>query len=284
MDTAQDVMTKKVITCKPSDTILEARDIIIKHRISRVVVIDTKNRPVGIITQKDIVNFLFADKSSRSLEEIPAEEVMNKKLVTLTPTTHISQIATTMVKKKISSLIVVDEKNELKGIITKADIVMYLASLPTGIYGLRDFITLNPITVRRSDSIFKAAALMDKNKVSRVVVISNENKSIGIITLADLVMTSPLVKPERVSTKGNAIIVKGFITLPVMVHLLTVGDIMTGNPIIINKDSDLTDAAKLMTRHRISGLPVTDNNGELVGIITRTDLTRAVASIKQGEP
>jgi len=56
---------------------------------------------------------------------------------------------------------------------------------------------------------------------------------------------------------------------------------MTANPISIEQDADLADAARLMARHNISGLPVTNNNGKLVGIITKSDITRATATLKQ---
>ena len=68
---------------------------------------------------------------------------------------------------------------------------------------------------------------------------------------------------------------------PKSVHLLTAVDIMTANPIVVNKDADLTAAAKLMARRAISGLPVIDGNGKLVGIVTLSDITRAVASLRR---
>jgi IMP dehydrogenase len=56
---------------------------------------------------------------------------------------------------------------------------------------------------------------------------------------------------------------------------------MTANPISIDKDANLADAAKLMAKHNISGLPVTENTGKLVGIVTKSDITRATASLKK---
>jgi IMP dehydrogenase len=57
---------------------------------------------------------------------------------------------------------------------------------------------------------------------------------------------------------------------------------MKYDPITITKDSDLVDAAQIMTNNRISGLPVVENgsnNAGLVGVITKTDIIKAIASI-----
>jgi CBS domain-containing protein len=54
-----------------------------------------------------------------------------------------------------------------------------------------------------------------------------------------------------------------------------VSDHMAANPIVIRADASLTDAAALMDRHHIHGLPVVDHSGALVGVLSQTDLNRA---------
>ena len=55
----------------------------------------------------------------------------------------------------------------------------------------------------------------------------------------------------------------------------TVGELMTSAPVVANVDTPLADAAAIMDRHRISGLPVVDAAGGLVGVISQTDLLHA---------
>jgi len=280
LDVIGDIMTKSVITCKPTDTLQKVQKLMVKHRISRVVVTDVEKKPLGITTQKDIVNFLLADTSKRGIEEIPTKEAMSKNLITIKPTTPIPDAAKTMIKKKISSLVVVDEDGKLKGIVTKADIGMYLASKGAGICTVHDFMTSNPVTVKPSQPIFLAVSLMSEHNISRIAVIDKENKPIGIITLADVTMISRLLKPAKLIRGKKPIFARGILFPPKGIRLLTARDFMTADPISVNKDADLTDAARLMTKNAISGLPVIDNAGKLVGIITKSDLTRAVASLK----
>jgi len=265
-------MNKAVITCNPTDTLQEVQKLMMKHRISRVVATDAEKKPVGITTQKDIVDFLLADTSRRGVEEIPVKEVMSRNLITVKPATSLPDVAKTMIKKKISSLVVVGDDGNLKGIATKADIGMYLGSKGAGIYSVHEFMTPNPVTVRPSQSIFLAVSLMSEHNISRTVVVDKESKPIGIITLADAIMIGSLLKVRPPYTSPK--IIRGGM------RLLVARDFMTANPLLINKDADLADAARLMTRHAISGLPVVDKAGKLVGIITKSDLTRAVASLK----
>lgn len=55
----------------------------------------------------------------------------------------------------------------------------------------------------------------------------------------------------------------------------TVGQLMTDEPILANVDMPLSDAATIMDFYRISGLPVVDRTGCLVGVVSETDLLRA---------
>lgn len=61
-------------------------------------------------------------------------------------------------------------------------------------------------------------------------------------------------------------------------HAQVVGDLMTADPIVVRADAPLAEAARLMDAHRISGLPVVDGAGRLVGVVSQTDLLRARAT------
>jgi CBS domain-containing protein len=75
-----DIATKKVITAPPYESLAAVRDLMIRNNISRVVVAE-EDRPVGLVTKKDIVKFLAIDNTDRSLLEIPVSEVMSANLV-----------------------------------------------------------------------------------------------------------------------------------------------------------------------------------------------------------
>jgi len=55
----------------------------------------------------------------------------------------------------------------------------------------------------------------------------------------------------------------------------TVADVMALDLIVVRADAPLEQAAELMDHHRVSGLPVVDSAGTLVGVVSQTDLVRA---------
>lgn len=55
----------------------------------------------------------------------------------------------------------------------------------------------------------------------------------------------------------------------------TVGELMSSDPIVVSADAPLADAANLLERHHIHGLPVVDALGSLVGVVSQTDMLRA---------
>jgi CBS domain-containing protein len=57
-----------------------------------------------------------------------------------------------------------------------------------------------------------------------------------------------------------------------------VGDVMTPDPVSISEAASLAEAANLLDSRKISGMPVVDLNGSLVGVLSQTDLIRAQAN------
>lgn len=81
------------------------------------------------------------------------------------------------------------------------------------------------------------------------------------ITLEDLMQLDKIAeKHARLRESGN----------------LTVREIMTSDIITVAPDSALSDAARILVEKRISGLPVTDDNGKLVGVVTEADFLCAM--------
>jgi CBS domain-containing protein len=277
-------LIEQAITLEPHQTLYDVRNILIRYNISRVV-ISKDNKPIGIITEKDIARFLYREVPNRRLTEITSNEIMSKDLKTVEEQTSLSACARMMLENHLSSIIVVDNVGDLKGIFTKSDLVGLYAVRYPGKLRVEQYMTKKVVTVAPDENLHMILLLMTRNQISRVIV-TRDQKPVGIATGHDLLPMSTLFGTEGVGeywTTQEELITRmraqRFIPTGIKAAFLA-KDIMKYDPITITKDSDLTDAAQIMTNNRISGLPVVENasnNAGLVGVITKTDIIRAIA-------
>ena len=116
----EDVMSSPVITVKETDSVLAASKLMKKHEIGCVVVVDKAGKPMGLITERDVVRRVSA------LDLLPSKvqvgKSMTKPLSTVEATTNVTEAAKKMREMKVRRLIVL-QGAKLKGIITSNDIV-----------------------------------------------------------------------------------------------------------------------------------------------------------------
>lgn len=120
----------------------------------------------------------------------------------------------------------------------------------------------NPISVSPEISILEAWKIMQSSQIRRLLVME-KGKLVGIVTERDLRTVSPSQATSLSIFEINYLLEK-----------LKVKDAMTPNPITVDADAPIEEAALIMRDNRISALPVVEN-GEVVGIITESDIFRA---------
>ncbi len=108
-----------VVTIRPEQTIREAIDLLTRHNIGALVVVDKTGGPVGIISERDIVRQLARHED---LFTDPVSTIMTKNLITGMPQDDLKSVANTMTEKRIRHLPLVDQ-GKLVGIISIGDVV-----------------------------------------------------------------------------------------------------------------------------------------------------------------
>jgi CBS domain-containing protein len=276
-----EVIVKRSITAKPTTLLLEARDILFKHKIRRLIVLGAKNKPVGIITEKDVAKTVYT-LGGKSIKSIQVKDFMSKKLVTLRKSATVYDCAKLMKNKKISSIIVLNEKGGLEGLVTKTDLISVFLTQASKPLKVSDIMTRKVITVTPLDSVLLVESQLIKYRISRIVVQRNR-KPVGIITHRNFVPAKiPHWIAESADPKELAKFQRGHQIMEIQTNQLSyllpfkAVDIMTPNPITVDANDDVSVAALLMIRHDISGLPVVKKS-KLVGIITKTDLVNSIA-------
>lgn len=106
---------------------------------------------------------------------------------------------------------------------------------------------------------------MKECNIHRLPVV-DEGRLVGIVTLGDIREASPSDAHSLTIYELNYLIAR-----------LTVGEIMTRDPITVTPEMSIEAAARLMLEHKIGGLPVMEGD-RLVGIITETDIFRLLVS------
>ena len=132
---------------------------------------------------------------------------------------------------------------------------------------VKDVMSTHVIAVRQ-DAPYKAmAAMLRAQRVSAFPVLDEHNKVIGVVSESDLLTKEalegavpgmpPSMKSQREHARASAV---------------TAAELMTSPPVTIGPDEPVTRAAHLMHARRVKRLPVTSDDGTLIGIVSRADV------------
>lgn len=118
----------------------------------------------------------------------------------------------------------------------------------------REIMTPNPEYVLSSDTVLKAAQLMKSEDVGPILIVDDQEgkKLAGIITDRDVAIKVVAEARDPGTTLVN--------------------DVMTGDLVTCNENTDVREALKLMQKNQIRRIPVVDNSDRLLGIISQADV------------
>jgi len=133
---------------------------------------------------------------------------------------------------------------------------------------VRDIMTKNVITISEDQTILEAQELMRGKSLRRIPVVDDIKRVCGIITVGDVGRASP----SEASTLSRY-------EASYLLSRFKVRDIMTKNVSTVRETSALEDVAQIMYQHRVNSLPVIDDRGCLTGIVTDSDVFRALVRI-----
>lgn len=127
--------------------------------------------------------------------------------------------------------------------------------------------TKNPITIAPDVGIDEAAKIMDKGHFRRLPVVEH-GKLVGFFTNRDLLRASPSAATTLDRFEMRTLLSK-----------IKVADVMQKNVITVTDTTTIEEAALVMAREKIGGMPVLSEVGKVVGIISSTDIFRAFVTV-----
>jgi acetoin utilization protein AcuB len=136
---------------------------------------------------------------------------------------------------------------------------------------VRDRMTLEPVTVTPDATFPECFSLLREKKIRHLPVVDKKGKLIGVVARTDLLHASP----SRATTLS-------VFEMNYLLANLHVQEVMSTPPVTVSEDAPLEEAARVMVQEKIGCLPVM-RDGELVGLITETDIFETFVEILGGE-
>ena len=282
MSKVKDYMQSPVYVIDKEEPVQRARNLMLKHYISRLLVMDG-DRLAGIVTKHDISHRLSQaapEWRRRPISKVPVRLVMTERPITIYPGATVEQAAEIMAENGIDGLPVERDEGEIVGIITSRDLLSYfVGKIPDSKVG--DLMAQGVVSVHRHHTIDHVLDEMVENGVDRVVVCEDNATPVGVITHTNLAISGLSDAKDELKTKSIKMARKESTAgrkeyRYVKVVPLVAEDVMSYPIIFTGPEVKAIDAAKILLEKEICGLPVVDD-GKVVGFFSTRDITAEVA-------
>ena len=271
------------ITINYESSLADALKKIIDEKKSRLLVTEN-DKITGLVTEKDLGLFLLTNNTERKLGEISLSEIV-KKIISVNEKTELNQCAEIMLKNNIGSL-TITSNNDVAGILTKTDLVRYFTKTYSGERIVGEYMSPYYAWQYFDIPLYQVVSKMINDKISRIILRNHDEIPVGIVTFRDLFKLSlTLGEQEDILDNSDPLISvifprKGFISESGFGGSVKINEIMSKNIVSVNYDDDLARTGKLLLDKKINGAGVLSEHGNIVGIISKTDIVKALAFLK----
>jgi CBS domain-containing protein len=306
----RDVMSREVVSVTPSTPVREVVELVV-GRTYRAVPVVEDGRPIGIITNGDLVHRgglgirldLLATLDKPEVHDVlerlarqnqRAGDVMTSNPVTVSAGAPLPTAAELMVRRRLKRLPVVDDGGALIGIVSRLDLLRTAGAgfsrqeaLPREM-GLNGDQPLSRVMRRDIPMVHPESSLAEvfqavvSTRLNRALVVDGDRKPVGLVTDAELLeRLTPTLRPGAIrSLMLRLPLGRGKGEESVVAHTRgrTAAEVMTRHVATIHEDALLSEAVVTMLRGQDKLLAVTDTEGHLVGIVDRADLLHGLQS------
>jgi len=301
----RDLMTPAPQKVGLENSLAEVARLLLSSGFTGLPVVDGENRPVGVVSQTDLIykadmpmRFGLLAESDRqkvsavleALEPRQAREVMSQPAVTIEQDRLVTESVDLMLKKKVKRLPVVDATGRLVGILSRVDVfrasMRELQEWPAKAQEIAvetprivsDIMRRDTLTVLPETPVEDVIRLIDRTDVQRICVVDKEGNFLGLITDKDLLIAfserQPGIWDYFVSKIPFTERGKKQRQLQEFLSAKTAAEVMKTDIVTVQEDAPIDEALRLMLQKAIKRLPVVDSQGKLKGIISRDSLLR----------
>jgi predicted transcriptional regulator len=259
--TIHDLMHEGLITCPPTASLGQVASLLDKHQIHALVVAESADQPLGIISDFDLLagEWLSVDEESlNTMRHLTARDLMTTPIETVEADTSVTEAAVRMDRKHIHRMLVTQAGRPV-GVISTSDFVAAIAARePMRRATVGDVMSRTFLVCRDDNTVISAARTMTQAGWRSIIVVDSRGKLQGIITGHSLVQLA-----------GNGVD-----------ETLVVRDFMTREILTVDVDASLQEAANLMIRnhrHRVVVMDRNDPDSFPLGVISSFDIVAEMA-------
>jgi CBS domain-containing protein len=257
----RDLMHRGLITCRRDATLGQVAVLLTQHHIHALVVVDRDNRPVGLISDTDLLagEWLSQDgESLAAMRKLSAGDLMSQPIISLEADAPLVEAAKLLVEKDVSRLLVT-EKGKLVGLIAGSDFVASIARAEQlNRSSVADIMSDAILVCRDKTPVTSAARAMTTTHYRSVLVVDAKGKPLGVASERDLI---PLIQNGAVKEE------------------LTVAEVMH-KILTVSRQASLREAADLMIQHhhhRVLVVDERDPDAFPLGMVSTFDIVAEMA-------
>ncbi len=282
---AIDIARPELPAITVDDTVEHARREMLRRRTNYLVVLDEAGKIVGVVTKWSMLRAIALKGpiwKRRVHDRYFIDYVMDTNIPKVSVDASIEEVAYVMAENRAEIVMVVDENGELRGFITKDDLVKAFAETETGRVKVENVMTPGRIgIVHPHHSLYHVVKRMQTFYLDALTVYDGSRVN-GVVSANRL----PFVAFEDAVTgiKSRRLIwvrklVKGAAKRAryVKVTPLLAMDVMVPLKVTVAPEDDVVKALQLMFENNVDGIPVVSKEGEVLGVICKNDVVRELA-------
>jgi CBS domain-containing protein len=258
-DSVLKIASKEVVSCSENDRIIDALACMLAGA-RRMPVTGEDGSVKGIVSSTDVLDFIGAGEKSKLFTNTglsaAVRKIMEDGVHCLAGTDSIP-LALEFFKMHGKPIHPVTDQKKLHAVVSETDIVN-LISRPTG-FRVSQVMSAKPIVSHEDYSILDVAKMFCRGPYRRLPVVSRGVVT-GVVTPYDIL--SHLNRNECLNS--------------LRMELSPIKSIMSKNVASIHPQADIYEAVRVMKVRKISGMPVIDEDAELVGMISKRDIIQAM--------
>ena len=271
----KNLMSENLFTIDKDQNICDALRLMKKHKISRIPVINTNENNekelVGIIAEKDIATKLGSSKYGHlAPSHFHVSTVMVKDVITADETMGIDKTAKLILEKNIGA-VPVTSNGDLLGIITKSDFIDICKGKAYEKILVSEIMSSEIISVSAQDRLIHARRVIMDSNIGRLLI-NEDNELAGILTSKDIAKAMISFR-KHVPEKHQQAQIKNIL----------VEEVMSKNVKTLSAEATVADVANAMLETGYNGYPIVDEEDNVIGIATQSDLLGLIVDLELNE-